>query len=240
MSELIECRGLRKSFRSGARRVDVLGGLDLVVERGEMVAIMGESGVGKSTLLHVLGLIAPADGGSYRLGGRDVARLESGERARIRNERLGFVFQFHHLLPELSVLENVAIPAMIGGEGRAAAARRAEPLLASLGLSAMMSQRPVELSGGEQQRVAVARALMTAGDLLLADEPTGNLDPATASIVFDAFQEAQRGRNLAAIVATHSGKLAKRCDRVLMLRDGMLAEVRPADLTGVEAGTATA
>ena len=221
MSELLRCRGLRRTYSSGSRRVEVLRGLDLDVERGEMVAIIGESGVGKSTLLHLLGALDACDGGTYHFDGADVAGMQAEERARFRSRRVGFVFQFHHLLPELTALENVVLPGLIAGLG-AASATRAGELLAAVGLEEMAGQFPAELSGGEQQRVAVARALMTASDLILADEPTGNLDPATAERVFGIFRQVQRERSLSAVVATHSGKLAGQCDRVLVLKEGVL------------------
>ncbi|MBI3449556.1 MAG: ABC transporter ATP-binding protein [Acidobacteria bacterium] len=231
MSELLRCRGLIKTFDGGARRVEVLRGVDLSVERGEMVAVIGESGVGKSTLLHLLGALDACDSGEYRFDGADVAAMSARERAAFRNRRLGFVFQFHHLLPELSVLENVALPAMIGGRARLSSETLATPLLEALGLGAMLHQRPAELSGGEQQRVAVARALVSAGDLVLADEPTGNLDPRTGDRVFEEFRRVQRERGVAAIVATHSGKLARRCDRVLELKEGVLEPARAPEVT---------
>ncbi len=223
MSELLRCRGLERTYSSGPRRVSVLRGLDLALDRGEMVAIMGESGVGKSTLLHLLGALDGCDGGTYLFDGLEVERMSAEERARFRGRRVGFVFQFHHLLPELTAQENVALPGMISGMRGEEAARKAAELLDAVGLAALAHQHPSELSGGEQQRVAVARALMTAGDLILADEPTGNLDPATADRVFDLLHEVQRRTNVAAVVATHSGKLAGRCDRVLVLKDGVLA-----------------
>ncbi len=222
MSEFLTCRGLLKTYDGGARRAEVLKGLCLAVERGEMVAIMGESGVGKSTLLHLLGALDRCDEGEYKFDGMEVTAMTPRERAEFRNRRVGFVFQFHHLLPELTALENVCLPAMIGGASRQESESRARPLLDDLGLSAMLHQRPAELSGGEQQRAAVARALMSAGDLILADEPTGNLDPGTADKVFGALRRVQHERGLSAVVATHSGKLARRCDRVMMLRDGVL------------------
>jgi len=226
MSELLSCRGLVKTFKGGSRRVEVLRGLDFVVERGEMVAIIGESGVGKSTLLHLLGALDVFDAGEYTFDGEKVSSMNARGRAAFRNRRIGFVFQFHHLLPELTVLENVSMPRMIGGGSRRECERAARPLLASLEIDALRDQHPSELSGGEQQRVAVARALMSAGDLVLADEPTGNLDPRTGDKVFEAFRRARREAGVAAVVATHSGNLARRCDRVLQLRDGVLMPAR--------------
>src|SRR5437867_1728600 len=187
-----------------------------------MVAIIGESGVGKSTLLHLPGALDSCDAGEYRFDGEDMGSMSASARATFRNRRVGFVFQFHHLLPELTLLENVCLPGMIGGRSRLSCEKSAAPILDSLGLSPLADQHPAELSGGEQQRAAVARALMSAGDLLLADEPTGNLDPRTGDKVFDALRRAQSDAGVAAVVATHSGKLAWRCDRVMQLHDGVL------------------
>jgi len=234
MSELIACRGICKAYSNGTRRVEVLRGLNLSVESGALVAIVGESGVGKSTLLHVLGALDRCDAGSYLFGGKEVAAMGIEATAAFRNRRVGFVFQFHHLLPELTVAENVLLPALIGRVPRREAEEKALSLIEELGLREMRDQVPSELSGGEQQRAAVARALMTAQDLLLADEPTGNLDPATAERVFDLLRRAQRERGLAAIVATHNLKLAGRCDRVLRLREGILTEEAPESLVVAE------
>jgi lipoprotein-releasing system ATP-binding protein len=191
-----------------------------------MVAIIGESGVGKSTLLHLLGALDGCDAGEYWFDGENVGSMGARARATFRNRRVGFVFQFHHLLPELTLLENVCLPGMIGGRSRRDCERSAAPILDSLELTPLAHQHPAEISGGEQQRAAVARALMSAGDLLLADEPTGNLDPRTGDRVFDAFRRAQSEAGVAAVVATHNGNLARRCDRVLQLHDGVLTPAR--------------
>jgi lipoprotein-releasing system ATP-binding protein len=227
MSELLRCGGLVKEYQSGSRRVKVLSGLNLTVQPGEMVGIVGESGVGKSTLLHILGALDSADSGTYSFMGADVAAMRPSERAAFRNQHVGFVFQFHHLLPELSVLENTVLPAMIGGSDRGGSEGSALKVLSELGLSEMVQQYPSELSGGEQQRVAVARALMTARHLVIADEPTGNLDPVTADRMFEVFRKAQKDRGLAAVVATHNEKLAGQCDRVMRLEAGVLRRLAP-------------
>jgi lipoprotein-releasing system ATP-binding protein len=227
MSDLVSCRGLVKTYESAARRVEVLKGLDLAVRRGEMVAIVGESGVGKSTLLHLLGALDRWDAGTYIFAGTDVGGISLSERAAFRNLHVGFVFQFHHLLPELTALENVMLPGLIAGGSRRECELRARSLLSELGIEPVAGQYPSEMSGGEQQRTAVARSLMRAPELILADEPTGNLDPATAERVFGAFRRVQRERGVAAVVATHNGKLAGRCDRVLRLRDGILLAEDP-------------
>ena len=222
MNELVQARGLTRAFRSGDRVIQVLRGLDLDVGRGEMIAIVGESGVGKSTLLHILGAIDRPDSGSYLFEGRGVFSGTADDLARFRNQRIGFVFQFHNLLPEFSALENVMLAGMIGRQPRAAAREAAARSLGDLGVAERSTHLPSELSGGEQQRVAIARALMTAGSLLLADEPTGNLDPETAGRVFALFREVQRARGLSVVMATHNEKLARACDRVLLLREGVL------------------
>jgi len=223
MNELIQARGLTRSFKSGDRVIHVLRGLDLNVSRGEMIAIVGESGVGKSTLLHILGAIDRPDSGSYLFDGRGVFDASPDELARFRNQRIGFVFQFHNLLPEFSALENVMLAGMIGRRPQAEARRDAARSLGDLGVADRSTHLPAELSGGEQQRVAIARALMTAGSLLLADEPTGNLDPETAGRVFTLFREVQKSRGLSVVMATHNEKLARACDRILLLRDGILS-----------------
>ncbi|MSP68054.1 MAG: ABC transporter ATP-binding protein [Alphaproteobacteria bacterium] len=215
---------VRRGFREGAARLEVLRGATVAVAAGEMVALVGPSGAGKSTLLQVAGLLEQADAGEVRIAGQACAGLAEGERTRVRRERLGFVYQFHHLLPEFSAAENVMLPQMIGGRSRAAAAARASELLQRLGLGARLSHRPAELSGGEQQRVAIARAIANEPLLVLADEPTGNLDQETAQEVFALLRELQRERRFAALVATHNPDLAAAMDRTVRLQAGVLVE----------------
>jgi len=222
MSEpLLSAEGLCKSYRSGPRRIDVLRGLDLVVRPGETLAVVGESGVGKSTLLHLLGGLDRPDGGRLLFRGDDVFAADARELAGYRNTNVGFVFQMHHLLPEFTALENVEMPFRIArrrGNFRA----DAREILARLGLGDRLGHVPAELSGGEQQRVAIARAVAVGPALVLADEPTGNLDPQTGQEVFDLLGELQRERSFALLLATHSERLASGCDRVLRLEDGAL------------------
>jgi lipoprotein-releasing system ATP-binding protein len=217
MSDAVLAAGLVKGYGDGPRRVEVLRGLDLRVERGEMLAVVGPSGVGKSTLLHLLGLLDRPDAGRLELLGGDVGALSQSERATWRNRRIGFVFQFHALLPEFSVTENVAMPLLVGGESRRSALHRAVELLSAVGLDHRREHFPDQLSGGEQQRGAVARALVAGPDLLLADEPTGNLDAANAETVFGLLRELHASRSLTSVVVTHNEHLASRCDRVLRL-----------------------
>ncbi|MFQ5700911.1 MAG: ABC transporter ATP-binding protein [Acidobacteriota bacterium] len=226
MSELVRVTGLRRSYRSGDKTLHVLRGLDLDVARGEMVAVVGESGVGKSTLLHLLGALDRPEAGTYLFEAREVFGGSLNDLARFRSSRIGFVFQFHHLLPEFTALENVAIAGLIGRASPSDARRKAARFLESLGVADRADHLPGELSGGEQQRVAIARALMTAGALLLADEPTGNLDSGTAGRVFETLRSVQRERQLAVVVATHNERLAAACDRVLQLREGILRPVK--------------
>jgi len=222
MSEpVLSARGLHRSYPSGARTIEVLRGLDLDVRKGESVAIIGDSGVGKSTLLYLLGGLDRPDRGEVRFHGEVVSGGGARAMAEFRNRRVGFVFQFHHLLPEFSALENVEMPFRIGR--RATGARdEASRLLARLGLADRADHRPGALSGGEQQRVAIARAVAPDPAVVLADEPTGNLDPGTGSAVFAVLRELQRERGFALVVATHSERLATSCDRVLRLEDGTL------------------
>jgi lipoprotein-releasing system ATP-binding protein len=223
---LIEARGVEKSYPVGAAKVTVLRQLDLVVEPGEMVAVVGASGVGKSTLLHVLGGLDAVDGGSVRIGDVDLAAMKADDLTAFRNRHVGFVFQFHHLLPEFSALENAGMPMRIARLPPAERDARARALLERVGLGERLPHKPGMLSGGEQQRVAIARALVMEPRLLLADEPTGDLDEHTAETLHDLLREMHRERGLTSIIATHNPRLAAACDRILRLEDGRLKEAR--------------
>ncbi len=227
---LVEARGIEKRYVDGPVVVNVLKGLDLEVAAGERIAVVGASGIGKSTLLHLLGALDRPSGGTLRFDGVDLASLSPPQLARFRNREVGFVFQFHHLLPDFTALENVMMPALIGGESPRAARKRAAALLERVGLGARAEHRPGELSGGEQQRVAVARAVAQRPRLLLADEPTGNLDPATGDDVQDLLLEMNREHGAALVVATHNERLATAMGRVLRLADGRLEDASPAAL----------
>lgn len=217
--------GLVRTFRQGPRRIEVLAGASADINAGEAVALVGPSGAGKSTLLHIAGLLETPDSGRVIVNGRDCSGMNDSERTRVRRVEMGFVYQFHQLLPEFSALENVVMPQMIAGRGRKAAAVRARELLTALGLAARLDHRPAELSGGEQQRTAIARALANGPRLILADEPTGNLDPHTAEHVFDALIQLIHSTGVAALIATHNLELAGRMDRILRMEEGALVEV---------------
>jgi lipoprotein-releasing system ATP-binding protein len=209
-----------KTFRQGGEALKVLDRVSLRVAPGELVALVGPSGAGKSTLLHIGGLLERPDGGEVTVGGQAASKLDDDARTALRRNSIGFVYQYHHLLPEFSALENVVVPQMIAGQSKAAATARARELLDMVGLTSRATHRPARLSGGEQQRVAIARGLANAPALLFADEPTGNLDPHTAEIVFDLLIELVRGAGLAVLIATHNLDLAARMDRTLHLEDG--------------------
>ncbi len=214
--------GLTRSFTQGGETIQVLRGVDLTVGKGEIVALLGPSGSGKSTLLQAVGLLEGGFGGSILIDGKEASKLDSAGRTRLRRDAIGFVYQFHHLLPDFTALENVAMPQLIEGVSRRGAAERANDLLTALGLAHRLTHRPSQLSGGEQQRVAVARALANRPALILADEPTGNLDEATADVVFAEFLRLVRQEGSAALVATHNERLAARMDRVVRLHEGHL------------------
>jgi lipoprotein-releasing system ATP-binding protein len=214
--------GLKRSFQQAGVTIHVLRGVNLTVGAGEIVALLGPSGSGKSTLLQAVGLLEGGFEGSIRINGEEAAQLDNDGRTRIRRDLLGFVYQFHHLLPDFNAAENVILPQLIRGAEPDAARTRADSLLTSLGLGERLTHRPSQLSGGEQQRVAVGRALANRPSLVLADEPTGNLDEATADVVFAEFLSLVRGEGSAALVATHNERIAAKMDRVLRLHDGVL------------------
>jgi lipoprotein-releasing system ATP-binding protein len=223
MSEpVLVTRGLKRKFLQGEITIEVLRGVDLEVAPGEIVALLGPSGSGKSTLLQAVGLLEGGFEGSIRFNGQEAAELDDDGRTRLRRELLGFVYQFHHLLPEFNARENVILPQLVRGAEPKAAQERAEQLLGQLGLAQRLDHRPSKLSGGEQQRVAVARALANKPPLILADEPTGNLDEHTADIVFAEFLNLVRGEGSAALVATHNERIAAKMNRVVRLHEGRL------------------
>ena len=221
----LELRGVTRTYRSGESDLHVLRGADLTLAAGEIVALVAPSGTGKSTLLHLAGLLERPDGGQVLVGGRDAGGLDDAGRTAIRRDCIGFVYQFHHLLGEFTALENVMLPQMIAGHSRAKATERARTLLADFGLAGRVSHLPGKLSGGEQQRVAIARALANDPRVILADEPTGNLDVATAAHVFDELLAVVRGHGAAALIATHNPDLAARMDRTVTLREGRVVAV---------------
>ena len=215
-------QGVRRGFDQGGVHLDVLSGVDLQVGAGEMVALVGPSGSGKSTLLHTAGLLERPNAGTVAIEGKSCNELGDGDRTALRRSAIGFVYQFHHLLPDFSAVENVILPQMIAGKSRKAARTHAEELLAKVGLSGRLTHKPRQLSGGEQQRVAIVRALANSPKLLLADEPTGNLDHHTADEVFEMLIALVRDTGIGALVATHNPDLADRMDRTLELRDGVV------------------
>ncbi|TPG14526.1 ABC transporter ATP-binding protein [Sphingomonas oligophenolica] len=220
---VLQVTGLTRSFTQGDETIEVLRGVDLTVAPGEIVALLGPSGSGKSTLLQAVGLLEGGFEGSIRIAGAEAAKLDAHGRTAVRRDQLGFVYQFHHLLPDFNATENVVLPQLIHGAERAAADARAAALLTALGLGHRLTHRPSQLSGGEQQRVAVARALANQPALVLADEPTGNLDEHTADIVLGEFLRLVRGEGSAALVATHNERMAAKMDRVVRLHEGRLA-----------------
>jgi lipoprotein-releasing system ATP-binding protein len=223
MSEaVLELQDIQRSFKQGAGRLEVLRGISLQVRAGEIVALIGPSGAGKSTLLQICGLLEPPSAGEVVIKGEPAGRLSDARRTELRRRTIGFVYQYHHLLPEFSAAENIVLPQMIAGLSRGKARSRALELLGMVGLGPRAEHRPAQLSGGEQQRVAIARALANAPALLLADEPTGNLDHATADGVFGMLVKLVRAVGLGALVATHNLDLARRMDRILAIEDGRL------------------
>lgn len=228
MSEVLKLENITRHYREGEGLLEVFSGLNLNLRAGEIVALVGQSGSGKSSLLHIAGLLEAPTSGEIYIEGVATSSLPDNDRTAIRRDAVGFVYQAHHLLPEFDALENVVLPQMIAGKSRQRAEKQAERLLSVLGLGKRLTHRPSQLSGGEQQRVAIARALANRPRILLADEPTGNLDPKTSGGVFDALIAATRSEGLAALIATHNFDLAARMDRALMLHQGKLVEGTPA------------
>ncbi|WP_409560584.1 ABC transporter ATP-binding protein [Hyphomicrobium sp. B1] len=225
IAPILQLEGVTRSFRQGEKEVVVLRGVDAVLWPGQAVALVGPSGAGKSTLLHITGLLESPSSGRVVINGRDCATMTEAERTRLRRKEIGFVYQFHQLLPEFSALENVVIPQLILGKSRKAAEAHAHELLAGVGLAQRAEHRPAELSGGEQQRTAICRGLANSPRLLLADEPTGNLDPHTSDHVFVQLVDVIRRQGVAALIATHNMELAARMDRVLQVQEGQLIEI---------------
>jgi lipoprotein-releasing system ATP-binding protein len=222
MSSILKLTGLERTFKQGGDVLHVLKGIDLDIGKGELVALVGQSGSGKSTLLHQIGLLDSPSAGTIEIEGQNAGILKDAARTKLRQSALGFVYQFHYLQPDFTALENIIIPQIIAGRSRKLAAERAEKLLDALGLTPRAHHRPARLSGGEQQRVAIARALANKPHLILADEPTGNLDPETAAIVFAMLVKIVRSTGISALIATHNLELADKMDRVVELKDGIL------------------
>ena len=224
MAEMLRLENVSRRYKEGDGQLEIFTDLNMSLQAGEIVALVGQSGVGKSSLLHMAGLLEAPSSGEIYIDGVAASRLPEQERTRIRRDMIGFVYQAHHLLPEFDALENVVLPQMIAGKSRAEAAVEAGRLLTALGLGERLTHRPAQLSGGEQQRVAIARALANKPRILLADEPTGNLDPRTSGGVFDALLAITRAEGLAALIATHNFQLAARMDRSLVLQQGVLVD----------------
>ena len=224
MSGVLELKAVNRHYEQGGKRLVILDQCDFSIRPGEMVALVAPSGAGKSTLLHTAGLLERPDGGEVMLNGRACGRLTDDQRTSIRRNDIGFVYQFHHLLPEFTALENIMMPQLVAGLAKAEAAERAQQLLDYMKVGHRAAHRPSELSGGEQQRVAIARAVANAPHVLLADEPTGNLDPVTSSYVFEALEALVRNSGLSALIATHNHELAGRMDRRVTLKDGKVVE----------------
>jgi len=222
MSELLRLANVSRRYKEGEGQLEIFRDLNMTLQAGEVVALVGQSGAGKSSLLHMAGLLEMPSAGEIYIGGRAASRLSDQERTSIRRDMIGFVYQAHHLLPEFDALENVVLPQMIAGKSRAEAKEEAARLLTALGLGRRLTHRPAQLSGGEQQRVAIARALANRPKILLADEPTGNLDPNTAGGVFESLIAVTRAQGVGALIATHNFALAARMDRALMLHQGRL------------------
>jgi lipoprotein-releasing system ATP-binding protein len=237
---LVVVRDLRKTFLHMGNKLEVLKGINLTIEQGEVLSIVGASGAGKSTLLHCIGTLDLPTSGQLWVAGEDLTRLSSARLAQVRNRSIGFVFQFHHLLPEFDALENVMMPGLIGGRPRAAMKKRAQELLELVGLSHRQTHRPGELSGGEQQRVAVARALTLEPKLVLADEPTGNLDSGTGDAVHELFFRINREYQTTIIVVTHNPVFAQRMPRVVQMLDGRIVADGPGELSGTDGATVAA
>ncbi|MBN3492798.1 lipoprotein-releasing ABC transporter ATP-binding protein LolD [Vibrio neptunius] len=228
MSNLLQCHNICKTYREGSLDTQVLKGVSFELKKGELVSIIGSSGSGKSTLLHILGALDDTTQGEVTFLGQHLSHLNSNKQAKLRNQHLGFVYQFHHLLADFSALENVAMPLLIGGTKVAKAKESAKALLDKVGLSHRIDHRPSELSGGERQRVAIARALVNNPDLVLADEPTGNLDHKTALAIYDLMRELNEQYGTTFLVVTHDGELASKMDRQLHMQDGLLLNIEEA------------